>query len=298
MNPLNTKARPVIEVSDSQIKLFHRCPRLWAYKKLLKIDPPEDKDNLIFGTGVHSGLEHLHKGGDVAGALDKCREKCAKEAPKNEVLRNQAAALVEGYSRHLFPIFSRNWHTTGSEVWYEYFPAPEVKVRGSRDLEACAVINHSHEGVFDFKTTAYNDGGDLGKTIPTNVQLSLYAISRCRQTGRWPSEQGLIFLQKPRQKNPQDWIQRAVTDHTLYSMKSEPFTPAMALYCMAVEEGIVAAAKQMHAIARMFDLHGPAALDLAMPILDHCFDYGRMCGFYGGCHAFKPVHKVMSGRTV
>lgn len=296
MNPLNTKPRPIIEVSDSQIKLYHRCPRLWAYKRLLNIDPPEDKYNLIFGSGVHTGLEHLHKGASVQEALDKCRETCAKDAPKDEAMRNQAAALVQGYSRHFFPIFSQNWNTTGSEVWYEYFPAPEVKVRGSRDLQACARINPDHFGLFDFKTSAYNDGGVLGKTIATNVQLSLYSISYCRLTGQWPSEQGLVFLQKPRTKNPQEWVQRAVSDPSLYSMKTEPYTPAMALYAMAVEQGIVTAGKQMHTIARLFDLHGPSALDLCMPIFDNCHAYGNICGFHQGCHACKPIHDVMSGR--
>lgn len=292
-HPLEVKARPFIEVSDSQIKLFQTCPRSWAYQKLLKIFPDEDKWNLYFGSGVHGGLEVLHNGDYLQAAKQKAIEVCAKDAPDDVEMQEKAAAIIEGYGKYFYPVYQQNWKTEASEEWYEYFPHPQVKMRGSRDNVSSARIDPSYWGIFDFKTTGFKDGGALGQTIPTNHQLAIYGISKCREVNQWPKEMGLIFLQKPRTKNHKDWIRNALSDPTLYSMKAEPFTPAMANYALAVEQEIIGTGLQMLALARIYDLHGTAALDSALPNFNSCFAYGRMCGFAQGCHNNRPLHKEM-----
>jgi hypothetical protein len=294
-HPLEVKARPFIEISDSQVKLFQSCPRSWAFQKLLKIQPEEDRYNLYFGSGVHKGLERLHLGDDLAAAQNAARAACAKDAPQDGEMAEKAAAMVGGYGLHFYKMYLQNWETTAAEEWYEYFPDPLVKVRGSRDNKSRARLDPSHTGVFDFKTTAFKDGGDLGKNLKRNHQLALYAVSEMRLTGSWPSEYGLIFLQKPRSQDHRDWCQRALQDPSLYTMRNEPLTPEFAWYAMAVEEEMVVTGKQMHALARLFDLHGPAALEQALPNFNSCYEYGRECGFAKGCHSCKPIHRVMQG---
>lgn len=295
-HPLEVKARPFIEVSDSQIKLFQTCPRSWAYQKLLKIQPEEDRWNLYFGSAVHKGLETLHLGATLQDALQDAEKVCAKDAPDDEEMRLKAKAMVHGYAHHFYPIFNQNWETTACEKWFEYFPDPLVKVRGSRDNESRARIDPAHTALLDFKTTAFKDGGQLGTSIRRNRQLALYGISKYRATNEWPREQGLIFLQKPREKNINSWVQRAQQDPSLYSMASEPFTPGIAWFALAVEQEIVANARQMYALARAFDIHGASALDMAVPNFSNCEVYNRLCGFAEGCHSCRPVHHVMLGR--
>lgn len=292
-NPLNVQARPFIEVSDSQIKLFQTCPRRWAYQKLLKIQPEEDRWNLFFGSGVHKGLETLHLGGTLEQAQKDAEACCAEDAPNDNEMHAKAKALVYGYGTHFFHQFSNNWQTTACEKWFEYFPDAQVKVRGSRDNESRARIDPAHLGLFDFKTTGQVDGGDLGRNIARNHQLSLYSISHYRETGEWPRETGLIFLRKPREKVVNAWVQRAREDHSLYSMVSEPFGEDAAWYSLAVEREIVATGKQMYALARMLDLHGVQALDHAVPNLNNCVIYNRLCGFAAGCHKCEPLHETM-----
>jgi len=294
-HPLEVKARPYIEISDSQVKLFQSCPRSWAYQKLLGIQPEEDRWNLHFGNSVHKGLERLHSGDDLGASQRAAREACAKKAPQDGEMADKAAALVGGYGLHFFKLYQQNWETVASEEWYEYFPDPLVKVRGSRDNKSRARLDPNHTATLDFKTTASKDGGDLGKGLRRNHQLALYSVSEMRITGQWPREYGLIFLQKPRTDNHAEWCRRALQDPTLYTMRSEPVDPDFAWYAMAVEGEMVATGRQMYALARLFDLHGPAALDQALPNFASCYDWGRECGFAKGCHQCKPIHKVMTG---
>ncbi|NEN88010.1 MAG: PD-(D/E)XK nuclease family protein [Okeania sp. SIO3H1] len=280
-------------MSDSQIKSFQKCPRSWAYQKLLKVYPDEDKWNLHFGSGVHVGLEHLHNGDTLENATKETVASCAKEAPDDAEMHAQAKSMVIGYAKHFYPFYITNWQTVSSEEWYEYFPHPLIKMRGSRDNVSVARMDPNYMALLDFKTTGMKDGGDLGKTIKTNHQLALYSVSKCREIGKWPSEQGLIFLQKPRTKSITEWCRRAENDPGLYSMKNEPFTPDMAHYALAVEQEVVATGLQMYALAKAFDMGGVPALEMAIPNLNACFEYGRMCGFSKGCHNNRPMHREM-----
>src|SRR6056297_1327775 len=209
-HPLEVKARPYIEISDSQVKLFQKCPRSWAYQKLLKVQPEEDRWNLYFGSGVHEGLEQLHNGDTLEAAVAKAEAKCGKDAPDDAEMHAKAKALVHGYGQHFYPLYLNNWQTIASEEWYEYFPDPLVKMRGSRDNVSTARIDPSYMALLDFKTTGFKDGGDLGRTIKTNHQLGVYNVSKCREIGTWPKEIGLVFLQKPRSNDVREWCRRAM----------------------------------------------------------------------------------------
>jgi hypothetical protein len=294
-HPLEVKARTHIEISDSQVKLFQACPRSWAYQRLLKIKPEEDRWNLYYGSAVHKGLEHLHKGDLLKGAVEAAVAVVQKDAPSDAEMAAKAAAVVEGYARLFYPLYQTNWVTLACEEWYEYFSDPVVKIRGSRDNKSAAKQNMAHRATLDFKTTAFKDGGDLGKNLRFNHQLALYCISEYRVSQQWPQEMGLVFLQKPRTDDLAEWCRRAKTDAGLYTMKTEPVTPEFAWYALSVEEEMTLTGRKMFEIARAFDINGVSALNEVLPNYNGCFEYGRKCGFAQGCHSCKPIHRVMQG---
>ncbi len=296
MNPLNAKPPSTyIEISDSQVKLFASCERRWAYEKLLGVLPKEDRTNLVYGTGVHAGLEKLHLGAGEMESTEACAQAMQKEPGDWDQQIELAKAHVRGYLRHYYPIYSTYWQTVASEEWFEYFIDPVVKSRGSRDNRSVMKTDFDHMAVWDFKTTSHKDGGDLGRTIAVNHQLANYLISYVREHGVWPREAGLIFLQKPKNRDHNDCVNRMLTDPTLYSSKSEPVTPAFANFSIAVEQEMAAAGRRMFALKRLYEQQGVAALDAALPDFNSCYQYGRMCGFAEGCHSCKPVHRVMMG---
>lgn len=292
-----TQVSQHIEISDSQVKLFLGCPRKWANERLLGIKPEEDRTALIFGVGVHQGLEAVHNGDTLASAVKHAQTKIAEFPDFDEDTMRLAPAMVQGYTKHYYPSFCSYWQTVASEEYYEYWPCPQVKIRGYRDNRSQLLGDPQHMSVWDFKTTSYKDGGPLGKTIGTNQQLSLYDISYCRQHGVWPRTHGLIFLQKPKRALIKDCIDQALNDPSLYSAKSEPVTPDVGQFAMSVEDMLVHAGKMMLAIKQAYELHGPMAIDGALANYENCYTYGRMCGFAKSCHAHKPVHRVIAGKV-
>lgn len=281
--------RQHIEISDSQVKKFKSCEFAWACQYLLKIVPDEDKTNLIFGGGVHAGLEAVHNGSYEQEALDKIKAHFAKEGGDEKNMR-LAQAMLRGYVRFFLPQYCANYRTVQSEGWFEYWPHEKVKVRGARDNISTLIANPSHHGVFDFKTTSFVGGGDLGKTVKTNQQLALYNISFAREYGFWPNEMGLIFLQKPKNSNIETQIERANNDPSLYSMVNEPVDVEAGQFAQAFERIMVNTGLRMLAIAQAFDHMGPSALDNALQNFESCYSYGRMCGFHKGCHSCRPAH--------
>lgn len=296
MNPLNAKPLSTfIEISDSQVKKFLTCERLWAYEKLLGVTPKEDRTNLVYGIGVHAGLERLHLGASEQESAEACGDTMQKEPGEWAQQIELAQAAVRGYTRHYYPVFCTYWQTVATEEWFEYFADPVVKVRGSRDNRSVLKTDAGHMAVWDLKTTSMKDGGDLGRTIATNHQLGNYSVSYVREHQQWPREIGLIFLQKPKNRDHNDCVSRLLSDPTLYSARSEPFTPQIANFSIAVEQEMAAAGRRMFALKRLYEQHGAAALDAALPDFNSCFTYGRMCGFSEGCHGGKPVHRVLMG---
>jgi len=293
--------REKVQISDSQVKNHNRCARRWAYQSVMKIDPPgEDKWNLIYGSGVHEGLEQLHRGNTLAGAITKgCG--ALKEDGKGEETQDMfdmLPAMLDGYTRHFLPQFSNYWMTgttaagePTTEVWFEHLLDPYVEFRGKRDLFCVSRNDANHTLMADFKTTSQKDGGELGMTVLKNPQLARYCVSYCRQEFQWPKQVALIFLQKPKLKNFQSVLSAMRENPQLYSMKSEPVTPAFAEFALALEQVDLATGHQMYSIQRGYDERGLDAIDRVPANFDNCRMYGRDCGFIDGCHSGKPFHR-------
>jgi hypothetical protein len=286
----------VIDVSDSQIKAYKKCPRYWVYTKLLKLDDGEDKWNLDFGGAVHTGLEHLHLGDTLQNALAKAGGEVASSPWRDEKMERMVPAMVQGYAQHALPRWQQQWRLPHGdrpavEQWYSYHPDPEVHVRGSRDLVAVRRDDAQFVRVTDHKTTGSSGGGDLAKNIARNVQLALYAVSFAREFGQWPNEVALSFLQKPRRGDLDTICRELLASPDWYFVRERTVDHDFACFAMAVEHEVVAYGRQMAAIKTLVERDGPAACEHVPADLDACFAYNRWCGFSQGCHACDPAHR-------
>jgi len=285
----------VMQISDSQLKNFQRCPRRWAYQKLLKLNPSEDMWNLTFGCGMHKGIEHLHGGDTVAGAKAAAMAEIAKMPQNTEKhMPDMLDAMIDGYSTHFLPQYLTYWGTTATEQYYEMQLNPSVKCRGYRDLECALLADPSYEAVKDFKTTSMSGGGDLGASVDKNHQLGLYCISKYEATGKWPSTTGLIFLQKPRSKNIATVLQQLRSNSALYFEVTTSVDQAFAAWAYSVKREIGIYGNLMLAYTQAFEQQGSRAIDFVPANLNSCKMYGSMCGFCEGCHSGQPIHQRMA----
>lgn len=284
-----------LQISDSQLKNFQRCPRRWAYQKLLKLDPDENKWNLTFGCGMHKGIEHLHKGDTVAGAKAAAMGEIAKMPHHDE--RNMPEmldAMVDGYSTFFFPTYQQYWTTTAVEEYYTMEIGTGVVCRGYRDLKCVMTENPGCKAVKDFKTTGMSGGGDLGATVDKNHQLALYCISEYEATGEWPAVTGLVFLQKPRSKSINTVLQQLRTNSALYFEVTTQVDQAFAAWAYSVKEQVGVYGNLMLAYTQAYEGQGSRAIDFIPANLNNCKMYGSMCGFCEGCHSGQPVHRRMA----
>lgn len=280
-----------IDISDSQRKDYMRCPRRWAYQKILKLQTGEEKWNLVFGNGVHIGLEHIHKGDTLQASVQASYDEMQKDPDKADDMFELCGAMLTGYTNFFLPSFVKHWQTLSCEEWFEYHTDPAVRDRGKRDLKAQSIADPSVIGIYDFKTTGSTQGGDLGKFVTRNIQLGQYCMSYYRKVGSWPSECGLIFLQKPRKgKNGKFPLDKCRQDASLYYMKRCPVDQDFALFAIEWEKQITLYGKQMKAIRDGIEQHGTAFLDFVPACFNNCVAYGSLCGFATGCHSGKPAH--------
>jgi len=287
-----------IELSDSQIKTFQRCPRRWAYSKLLKLSADEDSDNLVFGNALHDSLEQYILTGSPekgAEAAVKYVEENASQLSSPDVKNWQcivAPAMFQGMAIHFFPDFIKEYEPVAVEEWFTSQADPYVKVRGYKDLK----VRKRSTGkicLWDYKSSGSYGGGDLAKTVNFNNQLSRYAVNERRVFGEWPEEVGLIFAIKPRDEDPQAAAQKARTTSKNYFKTTVQVTPAFAQFALHVEQSDVLYGHQMLQMREAFLQQGPAALNYIPPNFDACFEYGTLCGFAKGCHSGHPAHQTL-----
>lgn len=283
-----------IDISDSQRKDYIRCPRRWAYNKVLKLKTGEDKWNLVFGNGVHTGLEHIHKGDTLQASVQAGYDEMQKDPDKADDMFELCGAMLTGYTTFFLPSFGKHWQTVTTEEWFEYNTDEAVRDRGKRDLKAALITDPDYLGIFDFKTTGSNGGGDLAKFVTRNIQLGQYCMSFYRKTGRWPNETGLIFLQKPRKAKGGGFTKAAIekcrNDASLYYIKRLPVDQEFALFAIEWEKQVTLYGKQMKAIRDRVEQQGTAFLDFVPACFNNCVAYGSMCGYAKGCHSGKPAH--------
>lgn len=284
--------RTVAKISDSALKEYQRCPRRWAYRYLLKLDPQEDKWSLIYGNGMHTALEWIHKGSNYTNACEAGAAALRSEGKGEETqeMFDMLSAMIDGYCTHFLPMFNSMWKSVKMEEWFEHSIDEFVQMRGKKDLRAESKSLEGHTALFDFKSTSYSGGGPLGRQVGRNVQLARYSLSHVRQRGAWPQEVGLIFLQKPKLKSMGAIINSLKTNASLYSMATAPVNPQFAEFAMALEQADRRYGWQIQALQRQYDEQGVAMIGNLPANFNACEDYNRLCGFAAGCHCGKGAH--------
>jgi len=285
----------IVEVSDSQIKSKISCARCWGYKKILKLDPDEDKDNLIMGDAFHCGAEHyvLHRSMEQAQLL--VIKKIQEGKPKDIQWQAQVVpAMLTGWAMHWLPAFEQDYEIIQAEQPFEYFPHPQVKYRGKKDLRA----RNRHTGgisIWDYKTSAKTTVTNMKKEVHINRQLAIYAIDEMRKTGVWPETVGLVFACKPAKKGKSitDNVQEALMTAGNYVTEPVQVTPRFAQFAIDVEASDVLVAHQMGEYRALYKKIGLAAFDFIPPNFTNCYSYGTECGFAKGCHSGNPCHRTL-----
>lgn len=288
-----------IELSDSQFKTFQGCPRKWAYTKLLGLEADEDKDNMHLGNAVHDGLEEYIKTRDMTKAINCALTALAKDKPtKIEYFKLLAPAMLIGWATHWLPSFEQEYQYVALEEWFTSEPNPAVvRIRGYKDVVALD-RQTGQRCVFDYKTSSEAYARDLIATLQSNNQLARYATAERRQTGAWPQKIGLIFLFKPKAKDPMVAVENARCDPASYRSVIQQVTPQFAQFALAVEANDVLMAQQMQFYRDQVLQYGPQACDIIPANFDNCFNYGSMCGFAQGCHSACPAHRNLPKKAV
>lgn len=282
-----------IDVSDSQEKLFLRCGRLWGYKKLLKLDVEENKDNLVMGDALHSAFEHFVLNRNLAAAQQLAMSKIQQGNVTNREWQLQVVpAMIYGWATLWLPSFEREYEILKPEEEFSYFPHPLVRYRGKKDLRA---RKRSTGGILllDYKSSGQKDGGELGEQVLINHQLAIYAIDEMRRVGTWPEEVGLMFAQKPKKKDILQCVQDARTLPSNYHSKIIPVTPRFAQFAIDVEASDVLVAQQMLQFRELYRQRGIEAFEYIPPNFLNCSEYGTTCGFAKGCHNGAPCHRTL-----
>lgn len=285
----------IVDTSDSQNKTYLDCARCWGYKKILKLDPDENRDNLIMGDAFHCGADHFVLHRNMAEAQSVVITKIREGKPSDEQWQLQVVpAMLAGWAMHWLPAFEQEYQILETEQPFSYFPHPTVRYRGKKDLRA---RNRRTGKIFigDYKTSAKSTVSIMSQELHINRQLAIYAIEEMRKTGEWPAEVALIFACKPAKKGKTitDNAQEALMTATNYVTKTVRVTPSFAQYAIDVEASDVLIAQQMRQYRALYKQLGLRAFDFIPPNFTSCYSYGTECGFAKGCHSGNPCHRTL-----
>ncbi len=283
-----------MEISDSQVKSYRRCPRRWGYEKLLKISPQENKDNLIMGDAVHQGCELFMPTRDLKAATEKALETVNKGKPTNiDLQRLMVPAMLYGWASYWVPKYDAEFTTVKCEDSFSVSSNELVQLRGKIDLTSCKRIDNS-TFIWDYKTSSASYANDLTGNINHNQQLCLYAAQHCRRFGAWPSGVGLVFLGKPKTKDPVLASKQCYEDATLYKDARVQVTPAFAKLALHIEAQVALYGQQMLQFRELYRQQGMQAFDYIPADFEACEDFGSTCGFADGCRACRPLHTTLT----
>lgn len=246
------------------------------------------------GNAAHDGMEEYIKTGSMDKAIAAALKAITESKPTNiEYQKLLVPAMLIGWATHFVNAFLRDYEYVALEQWFATKPNPDIMcLRGYKD----AVVKKRTTGrrcVFDYKTSSDAYFRDLAATLDSNNQLARYTMAEYREFGEYPAEVGLIFLLKPKSKDPSVACENARCDPSLYRMLIQQVTPKFAEYAIAVEQNDVLLSQQMQHYRDQVLLHGPQACDYIPANFDNCFNYGSMCGFAPGCHSGCPVHRTL-----
>jgi len=281
-----------IGISHSQIELRNRCQRRWAYEKILKLDPGEDSQALVYGSAGHTALEHIGRGDYLQNAIHAGLSELAKEGAGQKWLQQCLDRLplhIQGFCAHYLPTFLQKWEIVEVEPSLDYFVCNGVKWRGFIDLVA-RNRQTGAIGIFDYKFSGKQYISTLSYGLEYSHQLANYTMAYMRKTGEWPGRVGYIFLSKP--QGGED-LNNLLTDPSKYIDKCIDVDTRFAQFAMSVEQNDAHIGLDMRRWFELYTREGVAALDRVPSNFGSCFQYGSKCGFCAGCHSGKPVHALL-----
>lgn len=210
-------ARPgQFRFSNSERKEFRRCRRLWNWHYREGYIPKSENAHrsLWFGTGFHYALEDYHgyrHFSDPMNAFEAYVESCsAHELPEvYDDLIELAGGMLAHYTRHWLPRrdeFRTLWIDGVPQVEVE-FEYPLMVVRGSPPnstvtevylvgtFDRVVLDTHNRLYVQDYKTTSRWDVGTLALKLPTDGQISTYALVADARYGAEYQVEGVLYTQ-------------------------------------------------------------------------------------------------------
>lgn len=285
-------------ISHSQIESYHRCPRRWAYQKILKLDPEEDQQALVYGNCGHTGLEAIAKGDYLEAAVTKARESLQKQASQEKWFERCYQMLemhLVGFCTHYLPTFLQEWEIIDIEPKLDYSLAPGVKWRGFIDL-VCRNRRTGGLGIFDHKFSSQMYVSNLSQVLNHSHQLANYTMAYLREKsgGEWPEKVGYIFLIKPKSGEN---LQNLVSDPSKYVDKVLDLDPRFAQFAIGIENNDAYTGLEMRRWFELYAREGLTAIDRIPANYGDCFKYGSMCGFAKGCHSGTPFHQHLKGQS-
>lgn len=286
-----------VGVSHSQLEDYQRCPRRWAYNKILGQDNGEDKESLVLGGAGHAGLEGVGRGATLQQAVELAFKKVAEEAPPGAEyiprVKERLPLHLEGFMKMFWPGFLAKYDILNLEQYAKYLLYGNVYWRGAIDL---IVRERQTGGIFilDYKFAGDMYVSNLTGMVQSSPQLAAYTMASVRVLlGQWPAGVGYVFLKKlKKNENPKNLVQ----DPTKYQLLTTPITPALVSFALSAEKNTVLLASQVRKHFEDYANYGLASIDMLPARYDGCNMFNSWCGYSKGCLAGCPLHTTLKAQ--
>jgi RecB family exonuclease len=279
-------------LSHTQGEEFHRCPRRWAYHRILEKDPEagESQESLVYGNCGHRALENIARGVNPGQATQASLTAMATEAVGAPWLPDASRKLgmhIQGFTTHYWPRFTASWQIMAVEKPFAYDMGNGILRRGVIDIIARSRYT-GKLGIFDYKFAGEMYVKILTESLSFSAQLSTYLFALLRTiTGEVPGTVGYIFLKKLRDN---EHISNLVSDPKKYTDAAVTVDTRFMEYAASVEANDASIASLMLHYKQSYIQFGPASLAAVPANFGGCVMYNKKCGFSDGCHCGKPLH--------
>jgi len=286
-------------LSHTQGEEFHRCPRRWAYHRIMGFepDPDEDQESLVYGDCGHRALENTARGvapGQAVQAAIADMQAKAKGAAWFPEASRKLSLHVQGFLTHYWPKFIATWDIVDVERKVEYTMSNGIIRRGVIDV----IARHKQTrqlGIFDYKFAGDMYVRNLLESLKSSPQLAMYLMLLMRAvTSEVPTQVGYMFLKKPR---PNENVGNLVHDPTKYTDGVATVDQAFMGYAAHLEANDTSLSSLMLHYRQSYATFGPSALAAVPANPGGCYMYGKCCGFAKGCHCGKPLHIALKEAT-
>jgi len=286
-------------LSHTQGEEFHRCPRRWAYHRIMGLDPEagESQKDLVYGNCGHKALENIARGvqpGQAVQAAIMDMQTQAKGAAWFPEMARNLGLHIQGFMTHYWPRFTATWQILEVEKSVEYSLGNGVTRRGVIDL----IARHRHSGqlgIFDYKFAGDMYVTTLLENLRHSAQLATYLFFLLRKvTSEVPAAIGYLFLKKLRHnENPGN----LVSDPKKYTDGVTTVDAEFMEYAASLEANDTALSSLMLHYKQSYATFGPAALAAVPANPGGCVMFNKECGFAKGCHCGKPLHVTLKEAT-